>query len=185
MRLTFYSDYSLRLLMYLAVRPERLSTIKEIAETIHLFATATYARNAAADDVELTNALDRAVAAVKKLRVRIAVDDFGTGYSTLATLQQFPLDAIKIDRSFVRQISESDHDNSLTEAIIGMGRALSLTVIAKGVETREQADFLRDRACDEFQGFYLNKPVPADQVTDLLKHQFAMLATSKSAAREN
>lgn len=115
---------------------------------------------------------------LKKLKVKIAVDDFGTGYSTLATLQQFPLDAIKIDRTFVRHIAESEHDNSLTEAIIGMGRALSLTVIAKGVETREQAEFLRERACDEFQGFYLNKPVPAVQVTALLKHQFAMEETS-------
>lgn len=116
---------------------------------------------------------------LKALKVKIAVDDFGTGYSTLATLQQFPLDAIKIDRTFVRHIAESEHDNSLTEAIIGMGRALSLTVIAKGVETREQADFLRERACDEFQGFYLNKPVPAEQVSELLKAEDLAADTRK------
>jgi diguanylate cyclase (GGDEF)-like protein len=120
-----------------------------------------------------------ALTELKKLKVKIAIDDFGTGYSTLATLQQFPLDAIKIDRTFVRHIAESEHDNSLTEAIIGMGRALSLTVIAKGVETREQAEFLRERSCDEFQGFYLNKPVPAEQVTDLLKQQFAVKETGE------
>lgn len=121
---------------------------------------------------------------LKQLKVKIAVDDFGTGYSTLATLQQFPLDAIKIDRTFVRNIAEFGYDNSLTEAIISMGRALSLTVIAKGVETREQAEFLRAHSCDEFQGFYLNKPVPAEQVLDLLKHQFALVASMKSSKKQ-
>ncbi|WP_448632494.1 MULTISPECIES: putative bifunctional diguanylate cyclase/phosphodiesterase [Pseudomonas fluorescens group] len=108
---------------------------------------------------------------LKQLNVRIAIDDFGVGYSSLSALQQFPLDAIKIDRSFIRDVARVSEDRALTEAIITMGRSLSLTVVAQGVETKEQADFLRDNACDEFQGFYFNKPMPADQFQALLQAQ--------------
>ncbi|WP_460070907.1 EAL domain-containing protein [Pseudomonas sp. S1_A06] len=110
---------------------------------------------------------------LKHLRVRIAIDDFGIGYSSLSALEQFPLDVIKIDRSCICDTSSVSEDKALTEAIIAMGRTLSLTVVAQGVETKEQADFLRDNACDEFQGFYFNKPVPADQFKVLLQAQAA------------
>ncbi|MBV6748883.1 EAL domain-containing protein [Pseudomonas chlororaphis] len=110
---------------------------------------------------------------LKKLKIRIAIDDFGIGYSSLSALKQFPLDSIKIDRSFIRDVTSVAEDKALTEAIIAMGRTLSLTVVAQGVETREQADFLRDNACDEFQGFYFNKPMPADQFGVLLQTQAA------------
>ena len=110
---------------------------------------------------------------LKRLKIRIAIDDFGIGYSSLSALKQFPLDAIKIDRSFICDVSSVSEDKALTEAIIAMGRTLSLTVVAQGVETKEQADFLRDNACDEFQGFYFNKPVPADQFKVLLQAQVA------------
>jgi len=106
--------------------------------------------------------------ALKTLGVRIAIDDFGTGYSSLATLQRFPLDTIKIDRSYIRDIPGPDDSNTLAQAIIEMGRSLSLTVVAQGVETREQAEFLRAHACDELQGFYFNKPMSAAQFTALL-----------------
>jgi len=108
---------------------------------------------------------------LKAMGVRIAIDDFGTGYSSLATLQQFPLDTIKIDRSYIRDISIRDDDSQLTQAIIAMGKSLSLTVVAQGVETKEQADFLRTHACDEIQGFYFNKPMSAAQFTALLQAQ--------------
>ncbi|CDF92963.1 diguanylate cyclase/phosphodiesterase (GGDEF & EAL domains) with PAS/PAC sensor(s) [Pseudomonas sp. SHC52] len=108
---------------------------------------------------------------LKELDIRIAIDDFGIGYSSLSALKQFPLDSIKIDRSFIRDVTSLAEDRALTEAIITMGRSLSLTVVAQGVETKEQADFLRDNACDEFQGFYFNKPVPADQFRVLLQTQ--------------
>jgi diguanylate cyclase (GGDEF)-like protein len=108
---------------------------------------------------------------LKELDIRIAIDDFGIGYSSLSALKQFPLDSIKIDRSFIRDVTSQAEDRALTEAIITMGRSLSLTVVAQGVETKEQADFLRDNACDEFQGFYFNKPVPADQFKVLLQAQ--------------
>jgi diguanylate cyclase (GGDEF)-like protein len=108
---------------------------------------------------------------LKAMGIKIAIDDFGTGYSSLATLQRFPLDTIKIDRSYIRDIATRDEDSTLTEAIIAMGKSLSLTVVAQGVETKEQADFLRQHACDEFQGFYFNKPMSADQFAELLRAQ--------------
>jgi len=108
---------------------------------------------------------------LKNMGVLIAIDDFGTGYSSLTTLQQFPLNTIKIDRSFIKNVAKSPGDKALTEAIIAMGRALSLTVVAQGVETKAQADFLRKKSCDEFQGFYFYKPVPAEEIPQMLRDQ--------------
>ncbi len=101
--------------------------------------------------------------------MRIAIDDFGTGYSSLTTLRRFPLDTLKIDRSFTRGVANLVEDEALTEAIIAMGRSLSLTVVAQGVETKEQADFVRRNACDVLQGFYLGKPVPADEFAEMVR----------------
>jgi diguanylate cyclase (GGDEF)-like protein len=120
---------------------------------------------------------------LKAMGIRIAIDDFGTGYSSLATLQRFPLDTIKIDRSYIRDIATRTEDSNLTEAIIAMGKSLSLTVVAQGVETKEQADFLRQHACDEFQGFYFNKPMSADQFTKLLREQDAGITLLGSRAQ--
>jgi diguanylate cyclase (GGDEF)-like protein len=111
----------------------------------------------------------RILTGLRAIGVKIAIDDFGTGYSSLATLQKFPIDTIKIDRSYIRDIATRTEDRSLTEAIIAMGNSLSLTVVAQGVETKEQAEFLRAHACDEFQGFYFNKPMAAAQFTALLR----------------
>ena len=108
---------------------------------------------------------------LKALGVRIAVDDFGTGYSSLAMLQRFPLDTIKIDRSFMRDFMGTKEDTGLADAIIAMGKSLSLTVVAQGVETREQAEQLRLHACDELQGFYFKRPLPVDEFTQLLRNQ--------------
>jgi diguanylate cyclase (GGDEF)-like protein len=113
----------------------------------------------------------RILSGLKGLGIRIAVDDFGIGYSSVATLTQFPLDTIKIDRSFIRNVAGNVQDKNLTAAIIAMGGALSLTVVAQGVETKEQADFLRAHACEEIQGFYFYKPVPAEQFAELLQTQ--------------
>ena len=113
----------------------------------------------------------RILTRLKGLGVRIAIDDFGTGYSSLATLQRFPLDTIKIDRSLIRDFAGPQDDTGLADAIIAMGKSLALTVVAQGVETREQAEFLRKHACDELQGFYFKKPLPADESTQLLLSQ--------------
>ncbi len=122
----------------------------------------------------LTHDVDRTLrilTGLKGMGVRIAVDDFGTGYSSLATLQRFPLDTIKIDRSLIRDVVANNEDMGLADAIIAMGKSLAVTVVAQGVETKEQAQFLRAHACDELQGFYFNRPLPAEQSTDLLLAQ--------------
>jgi EAL domain-containing protein (putative c-di-GMP-specific phosphodiesterase class I) len=113
----------------------------------------------------------RILTSLKALGVRIAIDDFGTGYSSLATLNRFPLDTIKIDRSFIRDIVGNADDKGLAHAIIAMGKSLSMTVVAQGVETRDQAEFLRAHACDELQGFYFEKPLPPEAFTRLLQDQ--------------
>ena len=119
-------------------------------------------------DVDVTL---RILTSLKALGVRIAVDDFGTGYSSLALLQRFPLDTVKIDRSIMRDFNSPQEDVGLADAIIAMGKSLSLTVVAQGVETREQADYLRAHACNELQGFYFNRPLPAAEFTELLRDQ--------------
>ena len=106
---------------------------------------------------------------IKKMGVRLAIDDFGTGYSSLAQIKHFPIDTLKVDRSFIRNLPQDSEDKAIIEAIIAMGKTLSLTVVAEGVETQEQKDFLREHICDEMQGFYFSKPIAPDQFADLLR----------------
>ena len=94
--------------------------------------------------------------------MRLAVDDFGTGYSSLAYLKHFPIDSLKIDASFIRNLPQDADDASITEASISLGHKLGLEVLAEGVETREQYAFLRAHDCDLMQGFYLSQPLPAE-----------------------
>jgi diguanylate cyclase (GGDEF)-like protein len=109
------------------------------------------------------------LAKIKNLGVRLAIDDFGTGYSSLGQLKHFPVDTLKVDRSFIRNLPRDAEDKAITEAIIAMGRTLSLTVVAEGVETIEQLNFLKDHSCDEMQGFYFSKPIAPDQFAELLR----------------
>jgi EAL domain-containing protein (putative c-di-GMP-specific phosphodiesterase class I) len=102
--------------------------------------------------------------------VRVAVDDFGTGYSSLSYLRKLPVDAVKIDQSFVRQISTPGDDTTIVKAVIGMARGLKLRVIAEGVETLEEVAFLRAYRCEEAQGYYFSRPLPAQQFAMLLRN---------------
>jgi diguanylate cyclase (GGDEF)-like protein len=107
--------------------------------------------------------------AIQSRGIRLAIDDFGTGYSSMSLMKQFPIDTIKIDRSFVRDLPNDSEDQAIAQAIISMGKALGMTVIAEGVETVEQQTFLRDHACDEMQGFLFSKPLPPRQLADMLR----------------
>ena len=105
------------------------------------------------------------------LGVRLAVDDFGTGYSSLAHLKRFPIDVLKIDQSFIREIPQSADDMAISAAIIAMGHSMGLEVLAEGVETAEQLDFLRERGCQSYQGYFRSRPVPAAEFAALLRAQ--------------
>jgi diguanylate cyclase (GGDEF)-like protein len=109
------------------------------------------------------------IAELKELGVRIAMDDFGTGYSSLAHLKRFPIDTLKIDRSFISDLPGDAGNMAITDAIIAMARTLHLTVVAEGVETRPQFEILRRLGCDEVQGYYFSAPVPFEQATILLQ----------------
>jgi EAL domain-containing protein (putative c-di-GMP-specific phosphodiesterase class I) len=110
----------------------------------------------------------RALRDLSEEGLQVAIDDFGTGYSSLDQLRRMPVDVIKVDRSFVRAMSEGDSDRELVAAVVGMGRALGLTVIAEGIETDEQAVALRELGCDLGQGFLFARPLSHAQLEDLL-----------------
>ena len=111
--------------------------------------------------------------AIKRLGVRVAVDDFGTGYSSLSKLRRFPIDTLKIDRSFIRDIPGNQEDEAIAQAIISLGKTLGMTVVAEGVETELQKRVLRKLGCDEMQGFYFDKPSPPESFEELLKRDAA------------
>jgi diguanylate cyclase (GGDEF)-like protein len=107
--------------------------------------------------------------ALREVGIQIAIDDFGTGYSSLGYLRKFPLDALKIDQSFVRQIDTAGEDTAIVTAVIGMAQGLKLRVVAEGVETLEELEFLRAHRCDAAQGYYFSRPVVPEQFAILLR----------------
>ena len=107
--------------------------------------------------------------ALRARGVQIAVDDFGTGYSSLSYLRKFPIDALKIDQSFVRQITTAPDETTIVTAVISMGRSLKLRVVAEGVETQQELAFIQAHQCDEAQGYFFSKPLPPEQFAKLLE----------------
>jgi EAL domain-containing protein (putative c-di-GMP-specific phosphodiesterase class I) len=132
-------------------------------------------------ELELTESLllanaDVTLSVLKELKsmgVKLAIDDFGTGYSSFNYLRQFRVSKLKIDRTFIRDVTVNPDDAAITAAIIGMAKSLNLRVIAEGVENEAQMAFLRAHQCDEIQGYYFSKPLAVDKVGDKLRGNVA------------
>jgi diguanylate cyclase (GGDEF)-like protein/PAS domain S-box-containing protein len=148
--------------------------VDEVAEMIEIAGCAAHQVELELTESAVMDQPDAAEAMMRRLKtlgVRLAMDDFGTGYSSLASLKRFPVDCVKIDRSFVDDIPADAGDVALTRAIIAMGHSLGLHVVAEGVERRDQLEFLRREGCDEYQGYFFAKPLPEAALTALLKQQ--------------
>jgi EAL domain-containing protein (putative c-di-GMP-specific phosphodiesterase class I) len=134
-------------------------------------------------ELELTESLlmkntDEALATLTRLKdrgIKLSIDDFGTGYSSLGYLTRFPVDRVKIDQSFVRDLATDPNDAAIAKAVIAMAHSLRLSATAEGVETAEQLAFLRGHRCNEVQGYYFSRPLPPDQLAMFL-HQTPTLA---------
>jgi EAL domain-containing protein (putative c-di-GMP-specific phosphodiesterase class I) len=147
--------------------------VDEVREMLQLAGCAPHQVELELTESAVMDQPDAAEATMRRLKtlgVRLAMDDFGTGYSSLAALKRFPVDVVKIDRSFVNDIPGDAGDSALTRAIIAMGHSLGLHVVAEGVERRDQLDFLRHEGCDEYQGYWFAKPMPEAALTSLLTH---------------
>jgi diguanylate cyclase (GGDEF)-like protein len=135
-------------------------------------------------DLEITETImmanvDKAVSTMLELAslgIQISIDDFGTGYSSLSYLKKFPIHTLKIDQSFVRDIPQDPDDAAIATAVIAMAHSLNLNVIAEGVETVDQLEFLRERDCNEYQGYLCSRPLPPDEFEKLLQHEMLRIA---------
>ena len=119
---------------------------------------------------------------LKEMGFSLSIDDFGTGYSSLAYLKRFPIDTIKIDRAFVKDLDTESEQAAIAIAIIAMAHGLKLRVLAEGVETQPQLDILRDQGCDAIQGYYFSQPLPAERVEQLIRDLRAKSDPSRRAA---
>jgi EAL domain-containing protein (putative c-di-GMP-specific phosphodiesterase class I) len=126
----------------------------------------------------------RRLAAIKELGVRIAIDDFGTGYSSLAHLQRFPVDALKIDRSFIARLTENPEGETLIHTLVQLGKALALETLAEGIEKQRQLSLLREERCDSGQGFLFARPLDAAAMASFLE-EWAHGGAELYAAAEN
>ncbi len=129
-------------------------------------------------DLEITESvamynMEEAVTKLHKLRgigIKLALDDFGTGYSSLNYLRKFPIDQLKIDRSFINDLLKNKQNEIIVKSIISIAQSLGMLVIAEGVETKEQVEFLRSQNCDIAQGYYFSPPVPINEIEKILKN---------------
>ncbi len=114
------------------------------------------------------DAILKFISPIKKIGIKLSLDDFGTGYSSLKYLQRLKIDRIKIDKSFIDRIPQDKHNLSIVKAIIALSHSFEIPVIAEGVETEEQLKCIIQQNCDEMQGYYFSKPLPADQIKKMI-----------------
>jgi len=133
--------------------------------------------------MENPEAAARLLQGLRKMGVRLAMDDFGTGHSSLGNLRRFPFDVLKIDRSFVQNVTSEPEDATIATAVIAMAHSLGMKVIAEGVESESQMHWLRTHLCDEIQGYYLSPPLPGDRIIPLLRSSHPPLATFSGGSR--
>ncbi|MGE0384014.1 MAG: EAL domain-containing protein, partial [Gammaproteobacteria bacterium] len=161
-----------RIAVNLSVRQFRDRTLKQqVADSL-----AAAGLDPALLEIEITESVliedtAGAVAALREFKdagVRVAIDDFGTGYSSLSYLKRFPIDTLKIDRAFVKDVDEDEESASIVEAVVVMAHGLKLTVVAEGVENSRQLDWLRKHGCDRAQGYLLCRPMPAEELEPML-----------------
>jgi len=151
-----FQGATLRRAVELALKP-----LEQAHDVLELEITESLLVKHAADTLETLDSL-------QELGVRLAIDDFGTGYSSLSYLRRLPIDTLKIDRSFVHDIPQDPDDSAITSAIAALAASLKLEMIAEGVESEPQRDFLRALGCVVMQGHLFSRPVPADDITTLL-----------------
>ncbi|MBE9206591.1 bifunctional diguanylate cyclase/phosphodiesterase [Nostoc sp. LEGE 06077] len=156
-------------------KPNLVEVVKQVLQETDL--AASYLELEVTESF-LMGDIQHSVKTLKQLRelgLWIALDDFGTGYSSLNYLNRFPVNMLKIDRSFVQNVTSNSDSAAVTDAIIALAKSLQLKITAEGVETQEQLEYLQQRGCQEGQGFYFGIPAPADKITDLLKHNSRQL----------
>ncbi|MBD1824034.1 GGDEF domain-containing protein [Cyanobacteria bacterium FACHB-DQ100] len=158
-------------------QPNLVDIVKQILEETEL--AAPYLELEVTESALMVD-IQQSVKLLEQLRdlgILLALDDFGTGYSSLSYLKRFPVNMLKIDRSFVQDIMSNPDSAAVTDAIIALSQSLRLTVTAEGIETQEQLDYLQSRGCHEGQGFYFSRPAPAPMITEMLKNKSQQLQT--------
>jgi EAL domain-containing protein (putative c-di-GMP-specific phosphodiesterase class I) len=149
-----------------------VSMIRSILEEIDLAPECLHIELTENQIIKNTDITIKKMKQLKSLGVKIAIDDFGTGYSSLGYLKEFPIDALKIDKSFIQDIVKNDDNAAITNTIITLAQNLNLNVIAEGVETKEQLEFLLSKNCYIMQGFYFSKPIKAEELTKKYLYQY-------------
>lgn len=167
-------DDAPRISVNLSVKQLKLGLTKDAVEEI-IKSSKLPAENLTFEITEslVMNDIDEAIdwmKSIKELGVSFSVDDFGTGYSSLSYLKRLPVDVLKIDRSFIKDVIDNTEDASLVETIISIGKNLNLKLIAEGAEDKKQVDYLAKLQCDSVQGYYFSRPIPADKFAELLKN---------------
>ena len=160
---------SLNLSMKQLNRDDFIEKLEQLIDTIHFNPQWLELEVTEGEVMNNPNASIKKLLHINELGIDIAIDDFGTGYSSLSYLKKLPLDKLKIDQSFIRDLPDDEDDIAITKAIIALGKSLNLKLIAEGVETQEQKNFLLQNGCYYVQGYYYSKPIPADEMTKLLE----------------